>query len=182
MDLTGRSCAHGSGGSPWVIAEISSPCRLPPTWTLLFQPDPVPPAISRYSRFCHRLHLEILRQIHSLTSQTISVSACTLNNKAMGSFFQDFFFNFTSLISMPLGALTSERSCVRLCWSLSPIRKWNYQASPMLWHRFQHPLHGAGQLLPEGQPPVYPSFISFYPHYDRKYKGRSLGIMNKMCS
>lgn len=101
-------------GSPWVIAEISSPCRLPPTWTLLFQTDPVLPATSRYSLFCHCLHLEILRQIHSLTSQTISVSACTLNNKAMGSFFQDFFFfNFTSLIPMPLGALTSERRCVR---------------------------------------------------------------------
>lgn len=163
MDVTGRRCVRGSKVSPRVIAELSSLCCLPPICMLLFQPDPALPTTSRYWLFCHRLHLEILRHIHSLTSGTISVSACTLNNKARGNFFQDFFFflTFTSLISMPLGALTSARWHIRLCRSLSLILELKYKASPMLWHRSLILCMGRDSPCPKDSLPFTPVVSHF---------------------
>lgn len=94
-----KLCLRVRGLSLSYCWDLLSRC-LPPTWTLLFQPDQVLPATSWYSLPHQSLHLEIWRQINPLTSQISSVSACVLNNKAIGSFFKAFFFTFTSLISM----------------------------------------------------------------------------------
>lgn len=183
MEVTGRRCVHGSKVSPRVIVELPFLCCLPPICMLLFQPVPALPATSRYWLFCHRLHLEILRHIHSLTSGTISVSACTLNNKARGNFFQDFFFfnfyitYFHASRCTNLSKKAHQTLSVIVTDSRVEIQSLTHVTTPFL-----HPLHGAGQPLPKGLPPVYPSCIPFYPHFYRKHEDRSLGIMKGMCS